>query len=306
MGLYYGLFDNTIARSIITKSIQDLKKLPRTISIKDGIIGVVPCLDILASRRFGQSLAALLEEVDSTIYKQVGYSISQLETFESTQLALYLSYRLNMTEIPTLYRSIWVSILGSLIENILNSFLLISRGAATFSLDYPPAFYLLCFLMGLKSGVNHTIFTKKFIAILPNVIECFPHSTSNKLYYYLVLQGIKKELHIKNDDLNKHTELLYSCISLDNIKDELIGKIYVGDGICGLYLLCHYLDSDRTLLKQISNYISDQLDVSAEIRRLSENPNYMINHIGLWDGVGGLYLTSLIIKLNQVRDAFSL
>lgn len=306
IGLYLGLVDRAFARSIIAQGIQELKRLPKDLSLEYGIIGVVPFLNILATRQFRQPLNALLEEVDSIIYKKAGYSKNKLDVSQSTHLSLYLAYRLSMTNQVAFYKNLWVSILSTLTETILISFPTITSETRHFSLNYPPAFYLLCFLMSLKSGLDNSVFLKKFIAILPYVVEYFPHSPSNKLYYYLVLQGIKKELHLNNVKLDKHIKLLFSNISVNDIEEELKNKIYVGDGICGLYLLCHYLGFDYSLLNKFSEFVSVQLETSAEIRRLYDNPNYLSNHIGFWDGIGGILLTSLLIRLNNIRDGFNM
>lgn len=65
IGLYLGIVDRTLAQAIITQEVQALKKLPNVFSLEDGIIGIIPFLNILATRQLKQPLNALLEEVDS-------------------------------------------------------------------------------------------------------------------------------------------------------------------------------------------------------------------------------------------------
>lgn len=305
IGLYLGLTNRTLAKSIITKEIHGLKSLSNDLSLEDSIIGVVPFINILATRQFRQPLTALLEEVDSIIYKQAGYLNHKLDILQSTHLSLYLSYRLSMTEQTPIHKSLWLSISSSLTETILNSFSTIVSRSNCFSLYYSQAFYLSCFLLSLKSGLDHNIFRKKFVAILPNVLECFPNSSANKLYLLLVLQNISNELQLNNINLNKHIKLLSTCISLNDIEEELKNKIYVGDGLCGLYMICHYLKSDYSFLNRLSKYISKQIETSNEIRRLYNNSSYLSNHIGLWNGIGGILLTSLLIRLNNIRNEFN-
>ena len=306
IGLYLGIVDRTLSQAIITQEVQALKKLPNVFSLEDGIIGIIPFLNILATRQLKQPLNALLEEVDSMIYKKVGYSKHKLDVYQSTHLSLYLAYRISMTHQAPFYKSLWTSVLSSITETILLSFPAITSQSHHFSLNYPPAFYLLCFLFGLMSGIDHHVFLKKFIAILPYVVEYFPHSPSNKLYYYLVLQGIKKELHLNDANLDNHINLLLSSTSLNNIEEELNNKIYVEDGICGLYLLCHYLGANHSLLNKLSKFSLEQLKTSTEILRLYENPNYLANHIGFLNGIGGILLTSLLIRLNNIRNGFNI
>ena len=75
--------------------------------------------------------------------------------------------------------------------------------------------------------------------------------------------------------------------------------------MCGLYLVCYYLGLDYSLLTKLSDFISERLKTSAEVHRLYDNPNYLANHIGFWDGVGGILLTSLLIRLNNIRNGIN-
>lgn len=302
IGLYLGIVDRTLAQDIIIQEIQALKKTPKVFSIENGIIGIIPFLNILATRQLKQPLKALLEEVDSIIYKKVGYSTNKLDVSQSAHLSLYLAYRLSMTNQTPFYKSLWTTVLSGLTETILISFPTITSQSYNFSLNYPPAFYLLCSLLSLKAGVDHDAFFKKFIAILPYVIEHFPYSPSNKLYYHLVLQELRKELRINDTNLDNYINLLLSYISLNDIEDELKNKIYVEDGICGLYLLYHYLGSGDSFFNKLSKFSSEQLKTSSEIRRLYNNPNYLSNHIGFLNGIGGILLTSLLIRLNATKN----
>lgn len=305
IGLYLGLVDNNMVSTIIKQEVEGLKRISKDLSIKDGVIGVVPVIDMLAKIRTGQSLNALFEEVDSVVYKQAGYSPRELDVTRATSLSLYLAYRLSKTNVSPLYKSIWTSVLCSVTETILMSIPSIRLEDYKFTLNYSPAFYLLCFLLGIKSGLDKNIFSKKFNAVLPYVVEYFPRSQTNKLYYYLVLSRVKDELNLESVELNNHIKLLYSCISIDEIQEELKNKVYVGDGMCGLYLLCNYLDAEPQILSQLSNFVSERLKTSAEIQRLHDNPKYLANHIGFWDGVGGILLTSLLIRLNNIRNGIN-
>lgn len=305
IGLYLGLVDHKAVSPIIKQEVEGLKGISKELSIKDGVIGVIPVLDMLAKIRMGQSLNALFEEVDSVVFKKNGYSPRDLDIQQSTSLSLYLAYRLSKTNVTLLYKSIWLSVLDKVTETILMSIPTIRLDDYHFSLNYPPAFYLLCFLLCLKSGLDKNIFSKKFNAVLPYVVEYFPRSQANKLYYYLVLSRVRDELQLDNIELDNHINLLYSCISINDIQEELKNNVYVGDGMCGLYLVCYYLGLDYSLLTKLSDFISERLKTSAEIHRLYDNPNYLANHIGFWDGVGGILLTSLLIKLNNIRNGIN-
>ena len=305
IGLYLGLVDHKAVGPIIKKEVEGLKGISKDLSIKDGIIGVVPVIDMLAKIRTGQTLNAIFEEVDSIVYKQAGYSTRELDVTKSTSLSLYLAYRLSKTNLTPLYNEIWIHVLGDITDTILRSIPAIRLEDYKFSLNYPPAFYLLCFLLGIKSGLDKNIFSKKFNAVLPYVVEYFPRSQANKLYYYLVLSRVRDELHLESAELNNHINLLYSCISINDIQEELKDNVYVGDGMCGLYLVCYYLGLDYSLLTKLSDFISERLKTSAEVHRLYDNPNYLANHIGFWDGVGGILLTSLLIRLNNIRNGIN-
>ena len=305
IGLYLGLVDNNMVSTIIKQEVEGLKRISKDLSIKDGVIGVVPVIDMLAKIRTGQSLNALFEEVDSVVFKKAGYSPCDLDIQQTTSLSLYLSYRLSKTNVSPLYKSIWTSVLDKVTETILMSIPTIRLGDYNFSLNYSPAFYLLCFLLCLKSGLDKNIFSKKFNAVLPYVVEYFPRSQANKLYYYLVLSRVRDELNLESVELNNHINMLNSCISVNDIQEELKDNVYVGDGMCGLYLLCNYLDAEPQILSQLSNFVSERLKTSAEIQRLHDNPKYLANHIGFWDGVGGILLTSLLIRLNNIRNGIN-
>lgn len=305
LGLYLGLIDKSLTRAIIKQEVEGLKDVSKELSVKDGIIGVVPVIDMLAKIRTGQSLNALFEEVDSVVFKKAGYSPRDLDIQQATSLSLYLAYRLSKTNLTPLYKEIWIHVLGDITDTILRSIPAIRLGDYNFSLNYAPAFYLLCFLLGIKSGLDKNIFSKKFNAVLPYVVEYFPRSQANKLYYYLVLSRVRDELNLESVELNNHIKLLYSCISIDEIQEELKDNVYVGDGMCGLYLVCYYLGLDYSLLTKLSDFISERLKTSAEIHRLYDNPNYLANHIGFWDGVGGILLTSLLIRLNNIRNGIN-
>lgn len=305
IGLYLGLVDNNMVSTIIKQEVEGLKRISKDLSIKDGVIGVVPVIDMLAKIRTGQSLNALFEEVDSVVFKKAGYSPRDLDIQQATSLSLYLAYRLSKTNVTLLYKSIWSSVLDKVTETILMSIPTIRLDDYHFSLNYAPAFYLLCFLLCLKSGLDKNIFSKKFNAVLPYVVEYVPRSQANKLYYSLVLKGIKNELNLNNTELDNHIKLLDSCILMTDIEDELKNKIYVGDGICGLYLICHYLKVEPQFLFRLSKFVSERLKASAEIQRLHDNPKYLANHIGFWDGVGGILLTLLLIRLNNIRNGIN-
>ena len=219
IGLYLGLVDHKAVGPIIKKEVEGLKGISKDLSIKDGIIGVVPVIDMLAKIRTGQTLNAIFEEVDSIVYKQAGYSTRELDVTKSTSLSLYLAYRLSKTNLTPLYNEIWIHVLGDITDTILRSIPAIRLEDYKFSLNYPPAFYLLCFLLGIKSGLDKNIFSKKFNAVLPYVVEYFPRSQANKLYYYLVLSRVRDELHLESAELNNHINLLYSCISINDIQE---------------------------------------------------------------------------------------
>lgn len=296
--LFHGLKEYGSINDIIQRETPRLRDKKNDLSLSTGIPGIAIVLDYLSYHHTGHHMSELLKEVDSILYHRSGYDMTtaDIDTFIDT--SIYLYYRLNHTCLSDQERKLWLSVLAKSNDRILNlSFPSINRDPY-FSIKYKPGITLLCLYLGLISGLDSAIWTKKINVFCPYIFDTTPQSPSNRLYLYLILKNIRDTLHIYNSALNRYLDALYCSIHLSDIKTELRDKIYVNDGICGLYLLCHFLDKDDCFRSQLKNIVSD-VKFSSELKRLNTIKPYKHTHIGLLNGIGGILLAELLLKKSK-------
>lgn len=303
LGLYLSLRDRSFSSSVIKDVINYTGSHCNNISLESGLLGLTPTIDWIYKRISGKHLTAFLEESDSAIYRKVGYNMdtTAADIEMACNVSLYISYRLSMAPPTVTIAKIWHRLLNQLNEIIFRALTTISGTSYQFSLKYAPAFYLLCLIASFDTGVNKELWKKKIEVILPCIITKFPFSPANRLYYYLVVNRLRKILRIEDSRLNDYLKILYNSTSSTEIISELKNSIYWGTGICGGYIILRADSCFHQKHKQISNEIKNIIQRSTEFLNLQTNRPYLKKHLGLWDGIGGIMLTELLMRRDSIR-----
>lgn len=302
LGLYLGLTNRSLCPPIIRLSSIRINKVLSDLSIRSGLLGIVPILDILAFRHSKSHVSQILRETDSILYKKIGYEVANCQPSLICDSILYICYRLRCTPIAPTHKQILLALLDLLLNKSLSQFTSIIITDHKFSLRYPFAFYLFCFLCGVMTANDSLRYKKKVIPIIPCLIEHFPTFDSNRLYYLIVLLKLKDMLNINDVRLDAYIHTLKTSLSIKNIISSAMNNIYMGHGLSGIYLLCRFYPEFKDQLPTISRKISQMIYLSTEMSRLSENTNYLKNHLGIWDGIGGIKVVKLLMKIDGIRN----
>lgn len=294
--LFLGLKKPYSVSDIINQGVLVLKNKKEDINFSTGLTGIAPVLDFLSYHNTGYHMDGILQEVDALLYHTLGYSPALIDKTFNIEITFYLYYRLSCTPLSTQQRELWLIIFAQIIERILNMSFPETSIDPFFSIRYNPGLVLVCFYLGLVCGLDRNVMLKRFNIFRPYIMDINPCSPSNRLYIYLVLKNIQNKLAIHDINFDRHLNLLCSSIVIHDIKNELKNRIYVQDGICGLYILCHFLDNDNYFRSKLADIIPDIMAKSPELKRLNHIHSYRQNHLGLLNGIGGLLLTEMLFK----------
>ena len=292
--LVAGLSDTGRAGEAVRGLVEGLKTVQHDLSIASGMPGVAIAADVLARYVFGQGLAGVLADVDAPMYRVYGNGDFPKDYSRLADGVVYMSYRLSYGAFAPTERGIWLRALGMLAEALTEHMRHDADEAFRFSLNYRPAACAAILGFAIGAGLDKGVWRKKLSLLLPFMLEIYPYSAANRLYYAIALKRLLDAAEIHDTVADGHLERLKAGITPQTLVDAAEGRLYVSDGFAGICLLARFAPWPREELHNFATELSARVDSSAEMERLRTNEAYLRNHAGLWDGFAGIELAKFL------------
>ncbi len=293
--LVAGLSDTGRAGEAVRGLVEGLKTVQHDLSIASGMPGVAIAADVLARYVSGQGLAGVLADVDAPMYRVYGNGDFPKDYSRLADGVVYTLYRLSYGAFVPTERSIWLRALGMLAEALTEHMRHNAEEAFRFSLNYRPAACAAILGFAIEAGLDKGVWRKKLSLLLPFMLEIYPYSAANRLYYAIALKRLLDAAEIRDAVAEWHLERLKAGITPQMLVDAAEGRLYMSDGLSGICLLALFVPWLREGLRHLAAELRVRVDSSAEIERLRTNESYLRNHAGLWDGLAGIELVKFLI-----------
>lgn len=299
LGIALWLCHNLSDDEFFRKSISELRQISSNVTIEKGITGVGAVLNLLYLKKRNVQLQGILDEIDAKVYQTTAYGI-EIDTNSQYGAVLYLCHRLKYDrEMSFDLRCVFEHLVNLLTEQIVQEFVCQKDNDYRFSLTHTPSIFV-CLLSSVLLCIgDKAIWLKKIQQILPVLLDVFPYSAGNRLLYWLALSRLH---HIIGYDkgVTSHLSLLKQTVSCQNLLDCVNGNIYLGEGACGIYCISRLFPKFEDDIYEFSHEVEQFITRSSEKRHL-QDLNYLKTHIGLWNGVAGIELTDLLMKIDRFK-----
>ncbi len=290
---------NKIAEKLLDDILNQASKIA-SINIEDGMLGISLGISFLIRNNYVQGNEnAVLKDIDDEIFKWITFNYINGDTSVLIQALYYIYVRKLSTlsnESDFFFNELAIHIINELhskMESIL------AEEAVRFSLDTK----LPLFLFALSKIYQLDIYNHKIINILreitPFILSKYEYLDSQRLY---LLWGISKiNLHIKDERLAEHCNLLVSRIDVNKLIGEFRNKgVFLKDGVAGICLLILSLEEEEKQMLNIK-YFQEKAKEKIEsslIWDMLNDANHFEGYIGLLGYCG----VSIILKKMNIYE----
>ena len=298
--LYLAEINAEAARQLWKKVMQDLPRLYGNIDFLHGLTGIVFAAYKLEKKGLELAeLANLTAEVDSLVFREVGYrncndnfsllALAHLVCFEAWLIS---EGKDSCEEERNIRLALLKNIVNLMLEKVSVSEL---YEPPTFSLKYVLPNVILALAFACKCGVYEKRIERTMAEMSRLVIGRLPLMHANRLFMLFAIEQLYSACKFDNY-WKEYMGMLEQNISIETVLDEVKGSIYIADGVSGVFWLLRKLDRHKQLTVEITDKIRKLIDGSNELKLLDANNKYRHCHLGLFNGLAGVALTEKKMK----------
>lgn len=282
------------------KVMQDLRQLNGNIDFCHGLTGIVFAAYKLEEKGLELAdLANLTAEVDSLVFREVGYDHcnDNISLLTLTHLVCFEAWLIsegkdNCGEERDIRTALLKNAVNLMLEKVAVSEL---YEPPTFSLEYALPNVILALAFAYKCGVYKKRIERTMAEMSRLIIGRYPLLHANRLFMLFAVEQLCSVCKLDNY-WKEYKVILEESISIETVLDEVKGSIYIADGVSGVFWLLRKLDRHKQLTVEITDKIRKLIDGSNELKLLDANNKYRLCHLGLFNGLAGVALTEKKMK----------
>lgn len=298
--LYLAEINADAARQLWKKIMQDLPRLYGNIDFCHGLTGIVFAAYKLEEKGLELAeLANLTAEVDSLVFREVGYghcndnisllTLARLVCFEAW---LIFEGKDNSGEERDIRLALLKNVVNLMLEKVADSEL---YEPPTFSLKYVLPNVILALAFACKCDVYKKRIDRTMAEMSRLVVGRLPLLHANRLFMLFAVEQLYSVCKLDNY-WKEYKVMLEKSISIETVLDEVKGSIYIADGVSGVFWLLRKLDCYKQLAVELTDKMQKLIDGSNELKLLNANNKYKLSHLGLFNGMTGVVLTEKKMK----------
>lgn len=298
--LYLAEINADAARQLWKKVMQDLPQLYGNIDFFHGLTGIVFAAYKLEEKGLNLAdLANLTAEVDSLVFREVGYghcndnisllTLAHLVCFEAWLIS---EGKDSCEEERDIRLALLKNVVNLMLEKVADSEL---YEPPTFSLKYVLPNVILALAFACKCDVYKKRIERTMAEMSRLVVGRLPLLHANRLFMLFAVEQLYSVCKLDNY-WEEYKVMLEKSISIETVLDEVKGSIYIADGVSGVFWLLRKLDCYKQLAVELTDKMQKLIDGSNELKLLNANNKYKLGHLGLFNGMAGVVLTEKKMK----------
>ena len=298
--LYLAEINAETARQLWEKVMRELPQLYGNIEFFHGLTGIVFAAYKLEEKGLELAeLANLAAEVDSLVFREVGYdhcndnitllTLANLVCFEAWLIS---EGKDSCREERDIRLALVKNVVNLMLEKVAVSEL---YEPPTFSLEYVLPNVILALAFVCKCDVYKKRIERTMAEMSRLVIGRLPLLHANRLFMSFAIEQLYSVCKLDNY-WKEYKVMLEKSISIETVLDEVKGSIYIADGVSGVFWLLRKLDCRKQLTAELADKMQKLIDGSNELKLLNANGKYRLGHLGLFNGMAGVVLTEKQMK----------